>query len=200
MATFPCPSCAKPLDAEPAYRDWTVRCPHCATEFVPEEVARGAFDPRPADPDADADDRDEARERAFGPGLCLELSGWVFGFLIEVGAFVRVVQALILINNPNQQNPNEPPEVVLILGLTFGFLGLPYALVLIVGGRRLRDLSSRSWAVTAAATAVGSVLLVYVLCVCAFVPVLFGVWGLIAVANPAVRRAFAANRWRDPDR
>ena len=43
MAIFPCPSCAQPLEADPAHRDWTVRCPHCAAEFVPERVAAGTL-------------------------------------------------------------------------------------------------------------------------------------------------------------
>jgi hypothetical protein len=200
MATFPCPSCARPLEAEDTYRDWTVRCPHCAAEFVPEQAARGAFDARRADPDGAARDRDEARLRVFGPGLCLELCGWLFGFLIEVGAFVRVIDALVLLNNPNRRNPNGPPELMLALGLTFGFLGLPYALVLIVGGRKMRALDGRGWAVAASLGALGSFLLLYVLCACAFVPMLFGVWGLVALNAPVVRRAYAAAAWRDPDR
>ena len=32
------------------------------------------------------------------------------------------------------------------------------------------------------------------------VPIVFGVWGLVAISNPIVRRAFEANRLRGPDR
>jgi hypothetical protein len=39
MATVSCPSCGRALEVEDAYRDWTVRCPHCEHEFVPAEVA-----------------------------------------------------------------------------------------------------------------------------------------------------------------
>jgi hypothetical protein len=167
---------------------------------VPEEVARSAFEARPGDPDTEDRSRAEAGARVFGPGLCLELCGWLFGFLIEVGAFIRVMGALILMNNPNLPRPNIQPELMLVLGLMFGFLGLPYALVLIIGGRRMRDLSSRAWALAASAGAIGSFLLLYVLCACAFVPILFGVWGLIAMSNPVVREAFASNAWRDANR
>jgi hypothetical protein len=194
MATFPCPSCARPLSAENTYRAWTVRCPHCATEFVPEEVARAEFDAKPHDPDAEERDLVDARARVYAPGVCLELNGWVFGFLIEVGAFVRALNALILLNNPGLRNPNDAPELELTLGLMFGLLGLPYALVLVLGGRALRELSSHSWALTASVLAVGSFLLLYVLCACAFVPIVFGVWGLIVVNNPTVRRAFEVSR------
>src|SRR5947207_15847263 len=65
MATAKCPSCARPLEVEDAYRDWTVRCPHCGHEFVPSaEAAREErADDRPRrrrrrDDDDDYDDRD----------------------------------------------------------------------------------------------------------------------------------------------
>jgi hypothetical protein len=146
MVTFPCPACAQLLEADTTYRDWTVRCPLCAAEFVPDAVARTAFDAHNRDPDADARDLAVARSRAFGPGLCLELSGWIFGFLIEVGAFIRILNALVLLNNPNLRNPNDAPERAITLGIMFAFLGLPYAVALIIGGRKLRDLQSMRWA------------------------------------------------------
>jgi hypothetical protein len=192
MPTFPCPSCAQPLEAENTYRDWTVRCPHCAAEFVPEEVARTAFEPR--DPGAEERDLAAARGYVFGPGVSLELCGWLFGFVAELGALARVLSALIQLNNPNFRNPGDAPELELTLGVMFGFLAIPFALVLIIGGRKMRDLSNRTWALGASLCAVGSFVFLYVMCVCAFLPMLFGVWGLVALANPLVRRAFEANR------
>ena len=89
MATFPCPACAQPLEAENTYRDWTVRCPHCAVEFVPEEVARDAFDDRSRDAEDPEPRSGGRRARVYGPGLWLELCGWLFGFLIELGGSFR---------------------------------------------------------------------------------------------------------------
>ena len=198
MATFPCPSCARPLEAEDTYRDWTVRCPHCAAEFVPEEVARAAFDPAPPEPVIDAErDRAEALARVYGPGMCLELSGWVGGFLTELGSFYWLVVALAQMNNPALRNPNDRPEVTLAVAVMSGLLGVPYALVLIVGGRKMRELTSRPWAMAASVTAIGSVALFCALCVCVAFPVLFGVWGVVTLGNPVVRRAFEENAARE---
>lgn len=196
MATFPCPSCARPLEADEEYRDWTVRCPHCAAEFVPEEAAPAAFHHTADDPDAAARELAEAQARAFGPGICIELCGWCFGFMIEVGAFFRMMIALAEMNNPALRKPNDSPELALVMSIMLGMIGLPYSLLLIIGGRKMRELSSISWALVASIAAVGSFAFFYVLCICAFVPTLFGVWGLVALGNTGVRHAFAANRAR----
>jgi hypothetical protein len=189
MATFPCPSCARPLEADDTHRDWTVRCPLCATEFVPEVIAPAAFGPPVTEADL-ARDHDDARRRAFGPGMCLELSGWLFGFIAEVGALFRTLSGLIELDNPAMRNPADPPELKIATGILSGLVGVPYALVLVLGGRHLRELRSRGWATAGAITAVCSFVLFYVLCVCAAFPIGFGVWGLIALNHPAVRRAF----------
>lgn len=57
MASANCPSCRRELEVEDAYRDWTVRCPHCGHEFVPSEEDRPRRRPR-----RDGDDEDD-RER-----------------------------------------------------------------------------------------------------------------------------------------
>src|SRR6266542_338146 len=66
MAAVKCPSCNRQLEVEEEYRDWTVRCPHCEHEFVPDDVreAEARSDDRPRRPrrdedDYDRDDRDE---------------------------------------------------------------------------------------------------------------------------------------------
>ena len=89
---------------------------------------------------------------------------------------------------------------MLILTLLLGLLGLPFALVLIIGGRKMRELSSLGWALTASVVAGGSFVFFYVACVCVLLPMVFGVWGVVALSNPMVRRAFEMNRGRDPDR
>ena len=101
MAAVKCPSCNRQLEVEAEYRDWTVRCPHCEHEFVPNDVreaearattARAAGDAtrmtiaiaiarrdrddrdddRRSEPDGVPDDvREEALQLVAGPGC-----GW----------------------------------------------------------------------------------------------------------------------------
>jgi hypothetical protein len=109
-------------------------------------------------------------------------------------AAAEVLYALWLMNDPTLQGPTDAPERTLLVALAVGFLAFPYGLVLILGGRAMRDLSGRAGALAAAVVAIGSFVLYSEVCVCALLPVPVGIWGLIAVNHPAVRRAFEANR------
>lgn len=212
MATVSCPSCGRALEVDDAYRDWTVRCPHCATEFVPAAVApapvehddrRDEYDDydrprrRRRDPERDEWEREEALHLVHGPGTWLEVCGWVGGLLLAGGAVLRIAMAGLLGNNPNA--PPGEVEGLIAGGVLSGLIALPYTIVLVVGGRKMRALSSYSWAMTASVVAISSFVLLCCILVCALVPVGFGIWGVVTLGNPLVRRAFetTARRARD---
>ena len=217
MPTVSCPSCGRALEVDDAYRDWTVRCPHCATEFVPADVAPAPYeaddrdddyyDDRPRrrrrrDPDRDAWEREEAIRRVHGPGTWLEICGWLGGLLLAGGAVLRIGAAVVLANNPP---PNAPPNQIAELvfgGVMSGLGALPYTVVMVVGGRKMRALSGYGWAMTASVVAISSFFLCPCVCVCAFPPVGFGIWGVVTLSNPLVRRAFEdrAREYRAPAR
>ncbi len=217
MPTVSCPSCTRPLEVDDAYREWTVRCPHCSTEFVPAEVApaplerdrRDDRDDRPRrhdrdrrddeddydrprrrrpDPEREEWERHEAVRLAHGPGTWLEVCGWLGGLLLAGGALFWFVSALGQGNNGNGDE-----AVAVMFGLVSGFLALPYTIVMVVGGRKMRALSGYGWAMTASVVGVASVVLIYFVCVCAFVPIGFGIWGVVTLNNPVVQRAFERN-------
>lgn len=203
MPTVSCPSCGRALEVDGAYRDWTVRCPHCATEFVPGEASPGAFadDARDADPDdydrprrrrrgpdpeRDEWERAEAVYLAHGPGTWLEVSGWLGGLLLVLTGAGRIALGAFQVNNGI--GPPGDGETQIAVGALSGLLALPYALVMVIGGRKLRALSSYGWAMTASVTGIASFFLLCCVCVCAFFPVGFGIWGLVTLNNPIVRR------------
>lgn len=203
MATVRCPACGDELEVLDAHRDWTVRCPHCDGEFVPSE-ARAPRPSRPArrrrpDPDDEDDyvdyERDaQARRTVAAPAMWLEVLGWL-GALASVGVIALcVVGAAFVADNGGNDEDAVP---LLMLGGCTGVFGVPYSIVMAIGARRMRDLSSRGWAMTACMLAIGS------FSVCGVVGIIhagFGVWALIALDKPEVRAAFgltARNRDRD---
>jgi hypothetical protein len=234
MATVACPSCERALEVEDEYRDWKVRCPHCAATFVPSEVAPAGTPtddgerPRRRARDDDYDDRDEDDDRprrrrlrdddeddeddryyrrrpdpavlVHGPGLALEICGWCSLVMAGLTFVILVLMAVAVMNNPppNRNGADDPPEVFLAIGLVSGALGVPYSLVLVVGGRKMRSLSSRGWAMAAAVVATTSFIMVCLVGVCAGVVGGFGIWALTTLNNPAVQRAFERppNRYR----
>ena len=226
MATANCPSCARPLEVDDAYRDWTVRCPHCGHEFVPSAEALPPADrdddrprrrrprdddddyedTRDRDRDEDRDDHDrdrdeeddgsyrrsaraEALQEVSAPATWLEICGWLTA-LVAVGlTLLCFALANEAANNPPARgNRNDEPAAVLVFaGCCVGVLGAPYGVVMAIGARKMRDLSSRGWALT------GAILGVAAFSLFGFFGLIqagIGAWALVALDKPAVREAF----------
>jgi len=194
--SVPCPGCREPLDVDDEYRAWKVRCPRCGIEFVPDE-------PRPANPaprrrprdegdDFEFDDRPRRRRRsrfdhddyaaaeAYGPGVFLEVVGWLgtLGSLAIAFLFLTVGLAA----QPGQQN-QRPEDVIaafLLCGCV-GVLGIGMHVPMIIGGRHLRRLSNRTWVMTAAILAVLTT---------GILQMPAGIWALVVMNRPHVRDAF----------
>jgi hypothetical protein len=219
MANVNCPACRRSVDVEAEYRDWTVECPFCGHRFVPSNVSDVWDNPPPANApvndvadvevleyderprrkrrkrDYDREDREDLEDASImvhNPGLSLEIVGWLSGLLFGVLCFFLVWYGLAVQKNPALAN-NDPPELILGVGIACGIIGLPYMLILIIGGRNLRSLGSETWAKTAAITATASILLICLVGICAIIPIGFGVWALTTLNNPLVRRGFVLN-------
>ncbi|MFM8271617.1 MAG: hypothetical protein ACKODX_04700, partial [Gemmata sp.] len=117
----------------------------------------------------------------------------VGGLLLAGGAVYWFLFAAAKANNP--YNGNGDWAVAILLGLFSAALVLPYTAVMVVGGRKMRALTGYGWALTASLVGIGSFVLPCSMCVCAFVPVGFGIWGVVALNNDVVRRAFDRNRY-----
>ncbi len=164
-----------------------------AAPFEPDDRRRdpGYDDDRPRrrrDPERDEWEREEAIHLVHGPGTWLEICGWVGGLLLAGGAVLRIALAGAVANNPNPQ-PGQV-ETLIFGGVVSGLLALPYTIVLVVGGRKMRALSSFGWAMTASVVAIASFVLLCCILICALVPVGFGIWGVVVLSNPLVRRGF----------
>lgn len=188
MATVRCPACRDELEVLDEHRDWTVRCPHCDGEFVPSAARPPRARRRRPEPDDEEEyvdyERDaRARRTVAAPAMWLEVLGWL-GALASGGAVALcVVGAAVVADNGN----DEDAVPMLVLGACMGVFGVPYSVLMAVGARRMRDLSSRGWAMTACMLAIGSFSVCGVL---GFVHAAFGVWALVALDKPEVRAAF----------
>lgn len=217
MATVTCPACGRALEVEAAYRDWTVRCPHCDGEFVPDEAPAASAPPRaearprrrPRDDDDDDDDdeddenpdraaaREEARHVVSAPAAWLEVCGW-FSALASLGVTaVCLVMAAEVANNPQANQNDEPAAMLVFIGCCAGVLGVPYGVAMAVGARNMRNLSNRGWAMTGAILGVASF---SVFGVFGLFQTGFGAWALIALDKPVVREAFGLPARRDSSR
>lgn len=192
MSTVYCPACEEELELDDAYRDWTVRCPHCGREFVPGDRGRGR-DERDEQEEEFGDEyvyghqggaREEALGIVGGPGLALELAGWATFALTAVGVLIALVGAM--------GDQNGDAEGLICVGCCAGVFLLPYSLVVALGGRHMRHLTGRGWAMTAA---VLSVLAIPLTGCFGVIHGALGVWALVALEKPVVRRAFGV-----PDR
>jgi hypothetical protein len=198
MSTVNCPACEEALELDDTYRDWTVRCPHCGREFVPSEVGRR---PPPRDePDEDdggdyvygyeESDRREALALVSAPAICMEVVGW--SGVVIAGALC----ALLVVGALSDRNGGE---ALLLMSGCLGVLVIPYSLAMAVGGYHMRNLSSRGWAMAAAILGVASFTLISV---CGVLHTAVGVWALVTLDKPVVRRAFGMSdrrkrRWED---
>jgi hypothetical protein len=233
MATVSCPSCGRALEVEAEYRDWTVRCPHCESEFVPADLmpeddplAPAAADDRPRrrrsyeddeddrprrrrryeDEDDDYDDDYDYRPRRLSragaeravaaPAQWLEICGWGTAVLTVLLCLLFIALAGMMQNNPAPRNRNAggpEPELFLFYSFCFGIFGLPYSVLMAIGGRKMRTLSSYGWAMTGAIMGIMSLPLFGL---CGAVQTGIGIWAVVALNKPGVRDAFGGRRRR----
>ncbi len=193
-----CPGCRDSLDVDDEYRTWRVRCPRCRTEFVPDEDRPARADAVVArrdrnDEDDEEDDRPQRRRRrftravydraaaeAYGPGMLLEAVGWLGSFGTAGLAFLFVVVGLAPQPGQQIQRPEDVIAAFLIAGCV-SVLGLGLHVPMIIGGRHLRRLSSRTWVMIAAVLALLAMGLLHL-------PA--GVWAIVVVNRPHVKAAF----------
>jgi hypothetical protein len=164
-----------------------VRCPRCGRGFVAGDAGRRA---------AEGEEEEElgaeyvhgyqvgAREEALarGPGLALELCGW-----ITLGLFGL---AYLFVAAAATADGNADAGGLLCFGCRAGVFVLPYSLAVALGGRHMRRLSSRGWAMAAIPICFG------------VIHGALGVWALVTLEKPLVRRAFDLpdrnrRRWSD---
>lgn len=97
--------------------------------------------------------------------------------IVGVAVFLAVVQ-------PN--NKDEDTILGIVYGIA-GVLGLAYYSVLLIGTMRLKNMTSHSWAMTAAIMSIASILC---LGVCSVLQLGFGIWALVVLSDSEVKRAF----------
>jgi hypothetical protein len=94
--------------------------------------------------------------------------------------------------NPNANGGNGADGFVLVFyGACFGAIGGPYFALMGYGGLRMRNLSSRGWAMTGAIMGIASIVMCGVFCA---LEIGIGIWALTALLDPNVEAAFRLRR------
>lgn len=214
-----CPECSSSLEVEEEHREWTVRCPHCRHEFRPSKVTGAAPEPNTfamlEEDDEDGDERPARRRRrrsrrrntdpAAGardvatPGVVLELIGWVSLVLVVGLSVFLIIAGVIQQDQPQQQQNQDPPEMFIFMGFCIGIFAVPYFAIIAIGARKMRNLSSYSWSMTACIMAIASIVLFGL---CGLPIIAPGIWALVVLVREDVKAAFDDRQrgyWLDDD-
>src|SRR5205823_11382211 len=94
------------------------------------------------------------------------------------------------------KQPGEDPVVMIVMAMCLGVFGIPYSVVMAIGARKMRHLTSRAWAMTSAVLGIAAIVLFGLFGV---FHIAAGVWGLIALSDANVSEAFEYRRRRGSD-
>jgi hypothetical protein len=149
---------------------------------------------RSDDDDHDAADDDDLRGRRFaeskvgGPGTWLMIYG-VFGLLLTL-ALIGLGAFLLKSTAADLEIQEEERVIYGIALLITGVLGIPFHVVIILGGSRMKQLRSYGLAMTAAILGIGSLVLFGL---CGLFGLGIGIWALTSLMNEDVKYEFRRN-------
>ena len=149
------------------------------------------FDDRRDAGDDQADDYDDfvgdrramAQAKVQGPALILIIGGLI-STLCAVAAVVAMIVLGLSLNAPARNNDER---VILFVYAAFAAVAVPYFAVITLGGFRMKSLRSHSLSMTAAIMAIASIVC---LGLCGLLVMPIGIWSLIVLLNPDVKREF----------
>lgn len=208
-----CPECSSSLEVEEEHREWTVRCPHCRHEFRPSQVAAAPPEPNAfALVDEDDDEpapepgrrrrrrRSRSRYRAATgaqdvqtPAMVLEVIGWISLLLVVIASAFLIIAGIVADDQPQQQrrNQDDDPFVFIFMGFCLIVFAVPYFAAIGIGARRMRNLTSYSWAMASAIMAIAAIVLFGI---CGLPIIAPGIWALVILCRTDVKAAFEQKR------
>jgi predicted Zn finger-like uncharacterized protein len=216
-----CPSCNAALRVPENLLGKNVKCPKCQTTFLaemeepaqPEGIVRertpaanrsrvpDEADDEERPPEEEVEDRPRRRGRRRGRRVSAEAASAVAGpaiaLMVVSGLAVALCIMSLLLNtlgagliaaNPAQRASGlQRPDLAInaVAGVGSALFGLCYWIVVTVGAVKMKNLSSYGFAMTAC------ILAMLPCSVCCILGLPFGIWGLVALNNPAVKDAFS---------
>lgn len=213
-----CPSCQSALRVPETLVGKNVKCPKCQTTFLaemeelnqPEGIVRertpAAARPRLPDDDEDdlpSEDEDRPRRRSIqrggrgsaeaesavaGPAIALMVVSGLAVALCILSVLGNILGVGLIAGNPAQRAAGAQQNdlaINAVLGVGSAIFGLCYWSIVLVGAVKMKSLSSYGLAMTAC------ILAMLPCSACCILGLPFGIWGLVALNNPAVKDAFS---------
>jgi predicted Zn finger-like uncharacterized protein len=207
-----CPSCNSALRVPESLLGKNVKCPRCATTFIAdvEELAQPEGIVRESTPEAsrqrwpeDAEDegfpseeededrpRRRQRRRSYvaesavsGPAIALMVSASL-GMVCNIGYLIFRLLSEIFVSVPALTN--QPGYWFGFIGaITAAIIGVLMSIMVLIGAVKMKKLRNYGLALTS------SILSMLSPTCCCFLGLPFGIWALVVLNNPDVKRAFS---------
>jgi hypothetical protein len=161
---------------------------------------RHEYEPRRYRYRDERDDYDEEfggrdpRQKLQAPGTALMIVGWL-GVLLGVGGAAVMVALIASMPPPPAGAMRNDDIFVMALLIAVGLITVVASALIAIGGARMRQCRSYGLAMTAAILAICSIV---VLGLMSIVVLPFGIWALVVLVQPDVKREFDRARLTAP--
>jgi hypothetical protein len=221
MPAVRCPACREDISVNPADLGYRVACPLCGERFTPREPVgssslgesdAGVEDVRADDPaierpalerrhEEDVDDFDrpsrrrqpttieDAEQIVAWPASGLIWTGIAGSVLCLVVGTAVALFGVVMLNDPQGKGG---AWMMIAMGAGGGVGGVPYFLVLFLGGRQLRRLNGTVLVYVAAFLGIATIFWCGILWPTTWAAVTFGIWAIVVVNRAEVKEAIAA--------
>ncbi|HVK11653.1 MAG TPA: hypothetical protein VM597_22975 [Gemmataceae bacterium] len=204
MPLVRCPECDADLDVADEDLGQPMACGACGAEFT----ARADRRPRRDDRDEDFErprrrrrqrwvvteaDVEDARRIVAAPAQGLILTGWISAVLCLLGGIASLAIGFVNLDDNDAATRDDAPGL-LALGAGLVVLGVPYCVLIAIGGHRMKRLDGVVWVYTAAALGIAMVALCGPCVPITWAGVGVGIWAIVAVNKTVVKDVIEAHR------
>jgi len=219
MPIATCPRCDTKLDVDDADLGYKVECPQCQSIFpaIAESVkGRRGGSRRRYDDDDDFDPDEEYRRRdTLDPRhrtrdlqraeatISKPADGmiWTAAITIVLGLIAAGIMGAIgwgKVNNGVMQQDEEDGYELLAYAFIFGIISPIYHILILIGAQKAKRLEGTSWGTMSAIMGIGTIILCSPCIIVSCISTGYGIWLLVAMSKPEVKKAIRWNAQPPP--
>jgi hypothetical protein len=202
MALVRCPECDADLEVADEDLGEPMACGACGASFTARADRR-----RPRyDEDDDYDRRrrrrrwqvtaadvEDARRAVAAPAQGLILTGWISAVLCLLGGIAFVAFGFVNLESDDAATRDDAPGLIAVGG-GLVVVGIPYCVLIAVGGHRMKRLDGTVWVYTSAVLGIATIALCGPCVPITWAGVGVGIWAIVAVNKTVVKDVIEAHR------